>query len=88
MVGGKVHETIVLEDRVWIRAVDGRSTCAIYVERTAQARCVSEGDGIWWQGEFAMWTPKKANRLGKTGVDYDIFLRRVGTSGIKRPTTV
>ena len=95
-VGGKVVETIVLPDKVWINARDKyEGDCAIYVENDARARCVSEGDALWWQGSNAYWTPKahlvsyeEARRLGyKQGQHYEIPLTRRGFSGVKRPET-
>ena len=99
MVGGTVIETIELYDRVWINVKDDRDlspNCAIYVEKDDKARCVSEGDAIWWQSGYAMWTPacnqqkKKSahhhdNCLARCGVDYDIKLKRIGCSGAPRP---
>lgn len=98
MIGGTVIETIELEDRVWINCQDDNypsDRCAIYVEKDSKARCVSEGDSVWWQSDRAMWTP--ACNRGKTcdhrhhyscsrvGVDYDIRLKRIGFSGVSRP---
>ena len=86
MIGGTVIETIETPDKIWINCREDQSTseCAIYVEKTAKSRTVSEGDAIWWQGETAMWTPK--TRAGETvGKKSDITLRRIGSSGAKRP---
>ena len=92
-VGGKVIETMVLADRVWVNT-DEASTyqtssgewvtipsteCAIYVERTAESRAISEGDSLWWQGRWAFWTPR--NRAFE-----DRRLSRIGYSGVSRPT--
>lgn len=97
MVGGKVIETIALKDRVWINCRDRNDTCAIYVRKTAKARAVSEGDTVWWQGGWALWTPacnkkKTCNHThhyscSRAGVDYDIKLERIGFSGVSRPDT-
>jgi hypothetical protein len=90
MIGGKVVETIVDGDRVWINCQEFRggetynTFCAIYVKSTAQARSVSEGDIIWWQGDRAMWTAK--NSYGKTIGKPDTILKRIGYSGAKKPT--
>ena len=93
MIGGNVIETIVQPDRVWINCQDRYGqTCAIYVTNTAKARCVSEGDLLWWQGPQARWTPA-CNRkpacghktCGRAGIDYDIRLERIGCSGVARP---
>lgn len=84
-VGGKVIEVIPLPEKVWVNTRE-RGTgaeCAIYVERTPAALAITEGDSLWWQGGFAMWTPKR-------GVARDAFvdkeLRRIGCSGVNRPT--
>lgn len=80
-VGGKVIETIVLDDRVWVNTREPQSgdECAIYVERTPAARAVSDGDSVWWQGAWAFWTPQ--NRAFE-----DRRLKRIGYSGVARPT--
>jgi len=97
VIGGTVIETIVLPDRVWINTQEPprARTCAIYVANTAKARCVSEGDQIWWQGQWALWTPacnrkpacghKHHYSCSRAGVDYDIRLERIGYSGVSRP---
>lgn len=96
MIGGKVIEIIDCKDdnRIWINCREWlsteqrflRSECAIYVERDAKARSVSEGDTVWWQGGYAMWTPQGFHPNGRTGIDFDIRLNRIGGSGVKRPT--
>lgn len=81
MVGGKVIEVIKLEGRVWVNVRDThyqRETCAIYVERTADAERIAVGDSLWWQGREAYWTPQ-------TGEFEDRSIPRVGYSGVARP---
>lgn len=91
MVGGTVIETIVLPEKVWVNCDEARSyeaeggwvtipsrECAIYVERTPESRSISEGDSLWWQGGWAMWTPR--NRAFE-----DRKLKRIGYSGVSRP---
>jgi len=89
MIGGIVTETVVLRDRVWVNCTEehsSSSTCAIYVENTPKARCVSPGDKLWWQGSRAMWTPSFYQQgTGKQGHQWDIVLKRIGYSGVKRP---
>lgn len=99
MVGGIVVETIDVPDpglnddpdslgfgtprepRVWINCRDDHGDeCAIYVARTPEARSVSEGDSVWWQGTGAFWTPRHRAFT-------DRRLRRIGFSGVSRPTT-
>ena len=69
--------------------------CAIYVERNANSEKIELGDALWWQGNFAMWTPQ-TNRVAdseaerrklKCGVDYDIQIPRIGFSGVNHPFT-
>jgi hypothetical protein len=79
MVGGKVIETIVLRDRVWINCRERKKELAIYVRRDAVSRSVSPGDTVWWQGRMAMWTPK-----GKPFADKR--MERIGFSGVPRPS--
>jgi uncharacterized protein YraI len=85
-VGGKVCEVIDTGKRIWVntREWEGSSqSCAIYVERTAEARTISVGDTVWWQGEYARWTPK--NRSGNSIGPSDIKIPRIGFSGVSRP---
>ncbi len=68
------------EARVWVNAKDKHGgTCAIQVADTPAARCISEGDSIWWQGRHAFWTPK-------SGAFSDYKLQRIGYSGVSRPS--
>lgn len=91
MVGGIVTETVWLADRIWIGCVDAdenrHGKCAIYVERNQQSEKIKPGDSVWWQGGFAMWTPldNKGKTGNKSGVDYDIRIPRIGSSGVSRP---
>jgi hypothetical protein len=87
MVGGKVIETMNVtvdgKPRVWVnvRGTGGerRSECAIWLAGTFAARCVEPGDQIWWQGDWAFWTPRSL-------AFQDHRLLRIGCSGIARPT--
>lgn len=85
MIGGTVIETVDAGDRIWINCREETSECAIYVERDAKARTVAEGDTVWWQGKEAMWTPKDFHPNGRSGIDFDIRLKRIGCSGAQRP---
>lgn len=106
MIGGVVVDTLVLEDKAWINRQEryfynlGKkpneyNTCGVYVEKTDKARCVSEKDIVWWQGDYAYWTPRQ-NRINeeeskklehKAGIHYEIKLKRIGFSGVKKPKT-
>lgn len=85
MVGGKVIETLDCGEKVWINCQgtgsEKNNKCAIYVERTAEARSISEGDSFWWQSGHAYWTPR--NRAFS-----DKQLNRIGFSGVDRPVLV
>lgn len=81
MVGGRVIETLDTGDRVWVNCRERDSTTAIYLERTFEARSISPGDIIWWQGKYAFWTPK-------VGGFHDRRLTRIGGSGVHRPAVV
>lgn len=81
MVGGKVIETIIVDDRVWVNVRDRtypKETCAIYVERNPVSEAISEGDSLWWQGRLAFWTPVGANFS-------DLEIPRRSYSGVARP---
>lgn len=89
MIGGRVKETLILSDRVWVNARDTTymDECAIYVERSAVSERIQPCDLIWWQGREAMWTPAHAadSSQGKQGVDWDIVIPRIGYSGALHP---
>jgi hypothetical protein len=81
MVGGEVIETVKADGRVWVNCRDRtypKDACAIYVERNADAEQIAHGDGVWWQGGYAMWTP--ADRRFT-----DRKIPRIGFSGVSRP---
>lgn len=89
MVGGIVIEAAERDGRIFIDCRDrhNRDTCAIWVEKDENSVQVQIGDSIWWQGGHAMWTPaavrdaKQENT--RSGVDYDIKLRKVSNSGVE-----
>ena len=82
MVGGTVIETINAEDRIWVNCKDGADECAIYIELTDTARCVSPGDELWWHGRHAFWIPyHKGERVGPR----DVKIPRIGNSGAPKP---
>lgn len=85
MIGGTVIETIVLPDKVWVNCEDDHNSdrCAIYVKNTAKSRTISNGDTVWWQGGWALWTPRDSH--GKAIGKADIRIERVGFSGVRRP---
>ncbi len=88
MIGGKVIETILLAQKVYVKVADkpyGKlETCAIYVERNGDSESIKVGDSLWWQGRVAYWNPQNSERK-KCGVDFDIEIPRIGYSGVSRP---
>lgn len=94
MVGGRVIETLVVKDRVWINVQDWdennqrprNDTCAVYVVNNDEARSISNGDIVWWQGGNVYWTAKDKN--GKTVGKADVAIKRLGFSGVRRPEGV
>ena len=97
MVGGTVIEVVDLATKVYLNCADRPYSkieeCAIYVEKNAQSEQIEIGDAVWWQGGYAMWTPK-GNRVSgevaekrglKCGKDYDIKIPRRGYSGVNHP---
>ena len=97
MIGGKVIEVLAVGDeKLWIDCKDKNDTCAIHVESDEKSQKISVGDSLWWQGGAAYWTPKEnaiseedaRKRNLRIGVDYEIALRRIGFSGVKRPDPV
>jgi hypothetical protein len=66
------------EARVWINVCEHGRECAVFVADTPEARSVSPGDTLWWQGREAFWTPR-------TKAFSDRALRRIGFSGVSRP---
>lgn len=86
MIGGDAIEVLIGKDRVWINCQDRpvrtppnkHNTCAIYVKRDRNSERVQVGDGVWWHGRVAYWTPK-----GSTVED--IPLVRIGYSGADHP---
>lgn len=67
--------------------------CATLIELDDVSSGIKFGDSLWWQGPHAMWTPKKnllsaeerSKKGHRSGVEYDIKLKRVGYSGVKYP---
>lgn len=102
MVGGIVIEVSEVKgepDILYVDCADRTTrrgkpdTCAICVQKNATSERIQIGDSLWWQGGWAMWTPKenrlteeRSTRAGhKCGVDYDIRIPRVGYSGVRHP---
>lgn len=93
MVGGRVINVVQLPDSTWVQCEErgyyyddaGRRTnshvdqCAIRIEKHRE---VKVGDSLWWQGNYAMWTPKPDD--GRE----DVHLKRIGYSHSKIPDDV
>lgn len=60
-----------------------KDTCGIMVESNRISRAIGLGDSVWWQGEFAYFTPK-ASKMKQQGIDFDIEIKRIGPSGVRR----
>ena len=90
MIGVRILETIILEDKIWINCICMHSgdECAIYVEKTPKSRTASKGDKLWWQGRKAYWTPTNKHSLRTEDITgpVEIELERIGYSGAERPT--
>lgn len=90
MIGGKVIEIIELHDRIWVNCqcqIHG-DICAVFVQKTVHARCISEGDCLWWKADQCYWTPAcNLNRMAilQCGKDIDIPIPKIGFSGMPRP---
>ena len=83
MTGGTVIETNGDYDHIEIivrgTGCEESDTLAIKVEVTTEARCISEGDTVWWQGRIAYWTA--CNRDGKYNKGTkDVEISRIGYS--------
>lgn len=90
MIGGTIIEIIELRDRFWVNCQDTVSPgqCAVFVQKTVHARCLSEGDAFWWQADKCYWTPAcNMNRMAvlRCGFDFDIPIPKIGFSGMPRP---
>lgn len=82
MVGGTIIDIVkVRDDKWWVNCVETFTRrvpeqCAIYVNPLHERLDV--GDGFWWHGDFAYWTPRDRSRV-------DVKLPRIGLSGVVHP---
>jgi hypothetical protein len=89
VAGGIIIEVVdsVTDGKVWINCRDHRfgDVNGIWVERTAEAQQIEFGDTVWWQGQYAYWTPANRSR-------FDVRIPRIGADvtqpvrGQKEPT--
>lgn len=84
-VGGKVIETIVVGDKIWINTFDKHSECAVYVKNNYQEKQISNGDYFWWQGRTCYWTPY-VNEEAVEPIERPI--QRISSSGVERPKDI
>jgi 8-oxo-dGTP pyrophosphatase MutT (NUDIX family)/GNAT superfamily N-acetyltransferase/proteasome lid subunit RPN8/RPN11 len=87
-VGGVVVELTVdpkNDEKLWVNTSErgSKDTCAIYVENNSIAKQIKVGDSLWWQGQFAMWTPSEVRESDEG--DSDIEIPRIGFSGVSKP---
>lgn len=84
-VGGRVVEVVpVTAAKVWVNTDDAKpphrpNLCAVYVD--PDGHTIRVGDSLWWQSGVAYWTPKIGENFGA----FDIPLKKIGYSGVKRP---
>lgn len=87
MVGGIIIDLVkVSSSKWWVNCVAtglgsgaGKDTCAIYLNPSGQA--IDVGDSLWWQGDYAFWTPADRSRE-------DVRLLRIAFSGVRHPDLV
>lgn len=81
MIGGTVIETKPGSDNIGVVVVEDQfgERLEINVEATAEARSISPGDVVWWQGRKAYWSPKNQDSDFFDGVE-DVPLYRIGYS--------
>ncbi len=86
MVGGIVIEAAERDGKIFVDCRDRQysDTCAIWVEKNDDSVLIRIGDTVWWQGDWAMWTPCGLEFIGvRQGVDFDIRIPRIGYSGVE-----
>ena len=82
MVGGTIIDIVkVAPDKWWVNCAENFARrvpdqCAIYLN--PQGEPIDVGDGLWWQGRDAVWTPADRSRQ-------DVRLPRIGYSGVAHP---
>jgi hypothetical protein len=87
MVGGKVEEIVLQENRIWLSVRDKvykNDVSAIYVKKNTDSEAIKIGDNVWWQGHFVMWTPQGSEHR-ECGTDFDIQIPRMSYSGVGVP---
>lgn len=76
MVGGKVVQVYLEQDRAWVNCVDQDGEyCAIFVEHFEGDWKLELGDKLWWQQGKAHWTKGEVTRE----------LKKIGCSGVDHP---
>lgn len=78
-VGGTIVDLVVVRPaRVWVNTWDGHSLCAVFVNPKGER--LEVGDGLWWHGGYALWTP----RVRPDGRS-DVKLEKTSYSGVEHP---
>jgi len=84
-VGGKVVDVVIVNARKWWVNTNDRkpphkpNLCAVYVD--PEGFVIAPGDSLWWQAGTCYWTP-----IDRPDGVFDIPLRKIGNSGVNRPT--
>jgi len=60
MIGGTVINTEELSDRVRIDIITDqyKEKHSIYLELTAASKCIQDDDSLFFNSEYAFWSPK------------------------------
>lgn len=75
MIGGIVHTVFTFGDRlsILVRGTDCEKDDFAAVDVPPDAPKMAYGDGIWWQGDIILWSPKN-------GAAKDVHVPRIGYS--------
>ncbi len=87
MTGGTVIRTRDEYDgNIEIVVEDSGEQLAIKVAMTAEARCISECDVVWWQGRKAYWTARNRDGKYNKGTN-DVEIPRIGYNYVPNAIT-
>lgn len=75
MIGGRVLSVYRFKDRfsVVVRGTGSEVNDVLAIDLDLSAPEIKYGDGIWWQSDIALWTPKN-------GSVEDVHIPRIGYS--------
>jgi hypothetical protein len=73
-LSGVVIDTRVEDEAVFItmRGDNCPTPVILQLEFCAEARCISEGDDVWWDRKTCYWTPRAAKKNRNMPRDYPI----------------